>query len=92
MLVDDGSDDGTADRASRRAAAKPAELDVLRGSPLPAGWTGKLWALHQGVSHALASDDKPDYLLLTDADIGHAPDNLRALVAQAERRALVLVS
>ena len=89
VLVDDGSDDGTADRASR---ASGGGLDLLRGSPLPAGWTGKVWAQHQGVSHALASDDKPDYLLLTDADIGHAPDNLRALVTQAESQSLVLVS
>jgi hopene-associated glycosyltransferase HpnB len=89
VLVDDGSDDGTAARA---AAGGSERLDVLKGSPLPAGWTGKVWAQHQGVSHALASADKPDYLLLTDADIGHAPDNLRALVAQAESQRLVLVS
>ncbi|HEY2873426.1 MAG TPA: glycosyltransferase [Reyranella sp.] len=91
VLVDDGSDDGTADRAlaARDGAGR---LDILRGSPLPAGWTGKVWAQHQGVTHALASDNKPDYLLLTDADIGHAPDNLRGLVAQAESQQLVLTS
>ncbi len=89
VLVDDGSDDGTAARAS--AAGGSERLEVLKGAPLPAGWTGKVWAQNQGVNHALASD-KPDYLLLTDADIGHAPDNLRALVAQAESQKLVLVS
>ena len=92
VLVDDGSDDGTADRALAAASDGAGRPDVLRGSPLPAGWTGKVWAQHQGVSHALASDDKPDYLLLTDADIGHTPDNLRALVAQAESQRLVLSS
>ena len=92
VLVDDGSDDGTADRASTAASNGVGRLDILRGSPLPAGWTGKVWAQHQGVSHALASDAKPDYLLLTDADIGHAPDNLSALVAQAESHQLVLTS
>ena len=90
VLVDDGSDDGTAARAS--AVGSSERLEVLTGSPLPAGWTGKVWAQNQGVNHALASADKPDYLLLTDADIGHAPDNLRALVAQAESQGLVLVS
>jgi hopene-associated glycosyltransferase HpnB len=92
VLVDDGSDDGTAARAlasARDNGARP--LDVVRGSVVPAGWTGKMWAQHQGVQHATASD-RPDYLLLTDADIGHAPDNLRALVSQAESRGLVLVS
>ena len=92
VLVDDGSDDGTADRALTAANDDAGRLDVLRGSPLPAGWTGKVWAQHQGVSHALTSDDKPDYLLLTDADIGHTLDNLRALVAQAENQSLVLGS
>jgi hopene-associated glycosyltransferase HpnB len=92
-LVDDGSDDGTAARALSAAGSDAAgRLEVLRGAPLPAGWTGKVWAQHQGIGHALSSGDKPDYLLLTDADIGHAPDNLRALVAQAENHDLVLVS
>src|SRR5262249_5836714 len=66
------------------------QLDIVRGSAVPAGWTGKIWAQHQGVQHATM--DAPDYLLLTDADIGHAPDNLRTLVAQAESGSLVLVS
>lgn len=92
VLVDDGSDDGTADLALTANGDGAERLDVLRGSPLPAGWTGKVWAQHQGVGHALSSDDRPDYLLLTDADIGHAPDNLRTLVAQAESHGLVLVS
>jgi len=65
------------------------QLDILEGEALPAGWTGKLWALQQGVQHV---GDAPDYLLLTDADIGHAPDNLRALVSRAEQENRVLVS
>src|SRR6202012_4364913 len=82
-----------ADRALTATGNEDAKrLDVLRGSPLPGGWTGKVWAQHQGVNRALSSADKPDYLLLTDADIGHAPDNLRSLVAQAENQGLVLSS
>lgn len=91
ILVDDASSDGTATRASA-AAHGDARLEVVRGEPLPAGWTGKVWAQHQGVSRALSTSDKPDYLLLTDADIGHAPDNLRALIMQAENQGVVLVS
>jgi hopene-associated glycosyltransferase HpnB len=63
---------------------------VLTGEPLPAGWTGKLWAVHQGTIEAEAF--APKYLWLTDADIGHAPDNLRALVARAEAGKLALTS
>ncbi len=90
VLVDDGSDDGTAARASEAAASNPGRLEVVWGAALPAGWTGKVWAQHQGIQHA--SVDRPEYLLLTDADIGHAPDNLRALVARAEGEGLVLAS
>ena len=74
------------------AADGAGRLDVLRGAPLPAGWTGKLWAQHQGVTTPSRRTTAPDYLLLTDADIGHAPDNLRALVARAESQRLVLTS
>ncbi|MDR3508670.1 MAG: glycosyltransferase [Caulobacteraceae bacterium] len=92
ILVDDNSDDGTGDVA-RQAAAELGvgeRLKVLTGSPLPAGWTGKLWAVRQGV--AQASLDAPDYLLLTDADIAHSPDNLRKLVSRAEAEGRVMVS
>jgi hopene-associated glycosyltransferase HpnB len=94
VLVDDGSSDGTA--AIARTIASERRLDVLAGAELPAGWTGKLWALEQGVRHAKAQassgGDAVDYVLLTDADIGHAPDNLRQLVARAERDGRVQVS
>jgi glycosyltransferase involved in cell wall biosynthesis len=49
---------------------------------MPPGWTGKLWAVRQGVAAARVHDH--DYVLLTDADIVHAPRNLAALVAHAE--------
>lgn len=89
ILVDDQSEDGTADHA-RALPASPERLTVMTGAPLPHGWTGKLWAVSQGV--AGAAETAPDYLWLTDADIGHAPDNLRRLVARAEGEGRVLVS
>ena len=93
VLVDDGSDDGTAAIALAAAGDEAGRrLEVVRGSALPAGWTGKVWAQHQGVQHASLAGARPDYLLLTDADIGHAPDTLRSLVARAESQNLVLVS
>jgi len=49
VLVDDGSDDGTATRALAAAAGNDTRrLEVVRGSAVPAGWTGKIWAQHQG--------------------------------------------
>src|SRR6185437_13360164 len=94
VLVDDESRDGTAD-AARAAAARAGALErltVLAGQPLPAGWTGKLWAVSQGVAHTAAGPDAPDYLLLTDADITYALDALAPLVARAEKGGYVLTS
>ncbi len=92
ILVDDQSDDGTADvaRAAAIRAGSANRLEILAGQALPKGWVGKMWAVNQGVHRA--SQSAPVYLLLTDADIGHAPDNLRHLVARAEAGRLALVS
>jgi hopene-associated glycosyltransferase HpnB len=89
ILVDDQSRDGTADAA--RAFGRTDRLAVLGGQPRPPGWTGKLWAVSQGVAKA-GAEDAPDYYWLTDADIAHVPDNLRRLVARAESGELVLTS
>ena len=90
VLVDDGSSDGTA-QIAREAAAKLGSdrLTVIAGSAPPAGWTGKLWAMRNGIEQAGTA---PDYLWLTDADIAHAPDTLRSLVARSEQDGLVLNS
>jgi hopene-associated glycosyltransferase HpnB len=90
VLVDDQSTDGTAEVARHAAAAAADRLTVLSGATLPAGWTGKLWAMKQGVDLALKSE--PTYLLFTDADIVYRPDALARLVAQAQAEGLVLTS
>ncbi|EMF22199.1 hypothetical protein H114_31134 [Streptomyces gancidicus BKS 13-15] len=91
VLVDDGSTDGTGDLArelARRQGGLPLRV-VSPGEP-SAGWTGKLWAVRHGMELARARD--PEYLLLTDADIAHAPDSLRRLVAAARTGGFDLVS
>ncbi|HWC94998.1 MAG TPA: glycosyltransferase, partial [Pseudolabrys sp.] len=80
VVVDDGSSDGTALEARQAAGDRPDRpLTVIAGSAPPAGWTGKLWALRQGIEAAAADAQRPQYLLLTDADIAHAPDTGRAI-------------
>jgi len=88
VLVDDHSSDETA--AAARAAAPPERLSVVTADPLPPGWTGKLWAVSEGIRRC--GPLRPDYFLLTDADIVHAPDNLAGLVARAETEGYDLVS
>lgn len=92
VLVDDASGDGTA-KAAEQAALQmgmPYRLHVVSGEPLEEGWTGKIWAVHQGLAHAAESD--AEYYLLTDADIRHDPANLSRLVTKAEEKKLDLVS
>ncbi len=88
VLVDDNSSDGTAAIA---ASLNPdPRLNIVAGQPLPPGWSGKLWAVHQGLAHPRAQ--AADYLPLTDADIEHTRDHLSSLVAKAESTHLELVS
>ncbi|MDP8982698.1 MAG: glycosyltransferase [Acidobacteriota bacterium] len=84
IVVDDHSSDATA------ALARQAGADVVTSPPLPSGWTGKLWAVHQGVEAAawLA----PNYYLLTDADVVHAPDSVERLLGYAQAGDYDLVS
>jgi hopene-associated glycosyltransferase HpnB len=84
FLVDDGSTDSTAQvaRAAAIAVGQTEDLTVVPGTPLPSGWSGKLWALEQGVE--LARPANPDFFLFTDADIEHALDSVATLVSIAE--------
>lgn len=92
FVIDDNSTDGTA-QAARKASAqssRASSVTVLGGATLPARWTGKLWAVSQGIEAARAW--QPDYFLLTDADVVHGPRTLAGLVAKADHERLALVS
>lgn len=90
VVVDDQSQDGTAEIAQRAAGAPGGEavdLAIVRGAALPDGWAGKLWALEQGLERV----DRP-FVLLLDADIELEPKMLPTLMAMAHSRALALTS
>jgi len=93
VLVDDDSNDGTAEVARRAAAelGREGRLTIVTSRTLPANWTGKLWAVAQGIEAAGATF-RPKYLMLTDADIVHTPDVVSWLVGHAEANRLVLAS
>ncbi|NIX78234.1 glycosyltransferase [Microvirga terricola] len=92
ILVDDNSDDGTSEVAQWAAIGVNREdcLSVIRGRHLPKGWTGKLWALNQGVE--AASQTEPTYYWFSDADIVYTPDTLRTMVLRADKNNLSAVS
>jgi hopene-associated glycosyltransferase HpnB len=92
FLVDDSSSDDTAGlaRQAAKTAGKPESLTVIEGRALEPGWSGKLWAVEQGLEPARQFD--PEFLLLTDADIAHAPESVATLVAIARRGGYDLVS
>lgn len=89
VVVDDHSNDGTAEVARAAAAGRDDRLTVVAARPLPGGWTGKLWALSEGVRQVARP---PDLYLFTDADIAHHRSNLTELVARLESEQRDLVS
>jgi 4,4'-diaponeurosporenoate glycosyltransferase len=82
VVVDDGSADATAHLAATRERAERVRL--VAGRPPPDGWTGKSWALHQGVE--AADLDPGDVVVFLDADVTLAPGALAALTGELRRR------
>ena len=92
IVVDDHSEDATAQLAQQAANESGASrrVKIHAAAPLAPGWTGKLWALNEGIS--ASSEKGAEFFWFTDADIEHAPDTLRRLVFRAEKNSLDLTS
>lgn len=73
LVLDDHSEDGTGIVIAKFADRR---LRVIKGLPLPEGWTGKTWACQQ-----LADAATGELLLFTDADTVFRSDTLRRSVA-----------
>ncbi|MGB6987413.1 MAG: glycosyltransferase [Candidatus Aquilonibacter sp.] len=86
LVVDDRSHDDTAAIVARIAAEDP-RVQLVSGEPLPAGWVGKPWALHQGAQRA-----RGEWLLFTDADTIHEPNAATASLVYARARNLDALS
>ena len=86
ILIDDESTDGTEECARSIASRSNRAIHIIKGTRPPYGWTGKLWALQQGINVSSG-----EWLLFTDADIRHCPNLWRALVTKAlsEQREMV---
>jgi chlorobactene glucosyltransferase len=86
IVVDDRSHDDTPAIVARIAAGDP-RLHLVSGEPLPAGWVGKPWALHQGAQQA-----RGEWLLFTDADTIHEPGATTASLVYAQTYNLDVLS
>ncbi|GIL38758.1 glycosyltransferase [Roseiterribacter gracilis] len=92
VVVDDRSEDSTGAIVRAAATERPTRVELVTGTPRPDGWSGKLWAVRQGLDRAAELAPDARYVWLTDADIEHAPGELAELVARAERDELDLTS
>lgn len=81
VIIDDQSEDDTSERA------KNFPVTVISGTVLPVGWSGKLWALEQGLAHI-----NTPYVLLLDADIELDSGMIATLLHKAEHEQLAFVS
>jgi len=84
IVVDDRSTDNT---VACVQAFDRDRVKLVTGQPLPDGWTGKLWALEQGIRRV-----RTDRVLLLDADIVLGPGMLAALAGHLERDRLGMLS
>jgi chlorobactene glucosyltransferase len=78
IVVDDNSEDETHDIVARYAHNDPRVI-LVDGKMLPHGWNGKQFACHQGVQRATG-----ELLLMTDADVRHAPESIARAVGQLQ--------
>jgi hopene-associated glycosyltransferase HpnB len=92
IVVDDSSEDLTRAIAEATTTRPDHLLEVIGARPRPAGWSGKLWAVSEGLRRGFERMPDAPYVLLTDADVQHDPGNVRRLVAKAETDRLDLVS
>ena len=87
VVVDDRSDDRTAELARSVPRGNAERIVVLDGQLLPPGWLGKPWACRQGAIEA-----RGELLLFTDADTTHGPRLLARAVAGLQQEGADLLT
>lgn len=88
IVVDSYSQDGTPDLV-KAAQQKDPRFRLINDDPLPDGWVGRPWALHNGF---LYSSPDSEWVLGIDADTQPQPGLVAALVKTAETEGYDLVS
>jgi len=88
IVVDSNSQDGTPELV-KAAGQKDPRFRLITDDPLPPGWVGRPWALHNGFLH---SSEQSDWILGIDADTQPSPGLVAGLVKVAESEGYDLVS
>ncbi|TAE52683.1 MAG: glycosyltransferase [Nostocales cyanobacterium] len=88
IVVDSRSQDGTPDLV-KATQAKDPRFRVMNDDPLPPGWVGRPWALHNGF---LFSSPDSEWFLGMDADIQPDPGLVASLVKTAQAEGYDLIS
>ncbi|MTJ51574.1 glycosyltransferase [Anabaena sp. UHCC 0253] len=88
IVVDSKSQDGTPDLVKTAAVTDP-RFRVMTDDPLPSGWVGRPWALHNGF---LFTSEGSEWFLGMDADIQPHPGLVASLVKTAIAQGYDLVS
>ncbi|TVQ44385.1 MAG: glycosyltransferase [Gloeocapsa sp. DLM2.Bin57] len=88
IFVDSNSQDGTPEKV-KQAQRKDPRFRLINDPPLPTGWIGRPWALHNGF---LASSPKSTWILGIDADTQPQPGLVASLITTAEREGYDLIT
>ena len=88
IVVDSRSQDGTPDLV-KTSQLKDPRFRVMTDDPLPSGWVGRPWALHNGF---LFTSQESEWFLGMDADIQPHPGLVASLVKTAIAQGYDLVS
>ncbi|WP_233424382.1 glycosyltransferase [Pseudanabaena biceps] len=89
IVVDSRSQDGTPEYVQKLQQDFPIPLKLVTDDPLPEGWVGRPWALHNGF---LQSDPTSTWVLGIDADTLPQQGLVASLVAQATANEFDIVS
>lgn len=80
IVVDSRSQDGTPEYVQKLQQDFPISLKLITDDPLPEGWVGRPWALHNGF---LNSDPNSKWILGIDADTVPQKGLVASFIAQA---------
>ncbi len=88
IIVDSNSQDGTPDLV-KTAQQQDPRFRLMTDDPLPPGWVGRPWALHNGF---LSISQHSQWFLGIDADVQPHPGLVASLVITAQTQGYDLVS